>query len=215
VLGVNKPGISGWLRRSEIVLFVIGCTFLGWAVSATVSRMVYQRDQARAFSRMERVATSQPGSHAGSGADASSDASAAAIAVEDVDPLLLGRIEIPRLGVAAIVREGDDDATLAVAVGHVPGTARPGESGNVVLAGHRDTFFRALRGIRRRDAIRISTPRRQDDYVVDWTEVVGPKETRVLESSQEGRLTLVTCYPFSFVGRAPKRFVVRASLIPK
>lgn len=203
VLGVTKPGVSAWLRRAEIGLFVIGCTLLGWAVSATVSRMVYQRDQARALSRMEQVPAAQPGSRAGSSA------------VVDVDPLLLGRIEIPRLGIAAMVREGDDDATLAVAVGHVPGTAQPGESGNVVLAGHRDTFFRALRGIRRRDAIRISTPRRQDDYVVDWTEVVGPKETKVLESSRKGTLTLVTCYPFGFVGRAPKRFIVRASLIPK
>jgi sortase A len=200
---VTKPGVSAWLRRAEIALFVIGCASLGWAVSATVSRMVYQRDQARALSRMERVPAAEPGSRAGSSA------------AVDVDPLLLGRIEIPRLGIAAIVREGNDDATLAVAVGHIPGTAQPGERGNVVLAGHRDTFFRALRGIRRRDTIRISTPRRQDDYVVESTEVVGPKETRVLESSRDGLLTLVTCYPFGFIGRAPKRFIVRASLIPK
>jgi sortase A len=133
----------------------------------------------------------------------------------DGDPLLLGRIEIPRLGLSAMVREGDDDATLAVAVGHIPGTAQLGERGNVVLAGHRDTFFRALRGIRRRDAIRVSTPRRQDDYVVESTEVVGPKEIRVLEKTQDGHLTLVTCYPFNFVGSAPKRFVVRASLVSR
>lgn len=215
VLSGTKPGISAWFRGAEIALLVIGCTFLGWAVSATVSRMVYQRDQARAFSRLERVPTAQPGSPAGSGADASAAANAAAIAVEDVDPLLLGRIEIPRLGVAAIVREGDDDATLAVAVGHVPGTARPGESGNVVLAGHRDSFFRALRNIRHQDTIRISTSHGQADYVVDTTEVVGPKETRVLDSTRDARLTLVTCYPFGFIGRAPKRFIVRASLIPK
>ncbi len=204
---MTKPGISAWLRRAEIALIVIGFSALGWAVSATVDRILTQADQARTFSRMERVAAARPGSRVGSSASASADVGA--------DPLLLGRIEIPRLGLAAIVREGADDATLAVAVGHIPGTARLGERGNVVLAGHRDSFFRALRGIQRRDTIRISTPRRQDDYVVDSTEVVGPKETRVLESSRDGLLTLVTCYPFGFVGRAPKRFIVRASLIPK
>ncbi len=204
---MTKPGISAWLRRAEIALFVIGCSLLGWAVSATVGRLVYQESQARKLSKMEGAAASQAGALAGPHVAARADV--------DLDPLLLGRIEIQRLGLAAIVREGDDDATLAVAVGHIPGTAQPGERGNVVLAGHRDTFFRALRGIRRSDTIRISTPRRQNDYIVDSTEVVGPKETRVLESSQDGRLTLVTCYPFGFVGRAPKRFIVRASLIPK
>lgn len=200
---MTKPGVSAWLRRAEIALFVLGFTSLGWAVAATVNRIVYQDGQARTFSRMERAPAAQPVSRAVASVDVGAD------------PLLLGRIEIQRLGLAAIVREGDDDATLGVAVGHVPGTALPGEGGNVVLAGHRDTFFRALRGIRRHDTIRISTLRRQDDYVVDSTEVVGPKETRVLESTRDERLTLVTCYPFGFVGRAPKRFIVRASLIPK
>jgi sortase A len=200
---VIKSGVSAWHRRAEIALFVLGSTSLGWAVAMTVNRIVFQEGQARTFSKMERAAAVQPDSRAGARADAGAD------------PLLLGRIEIPRLGLSAIVREGDDDATLAVAVGHIPGTARPGERGNVVLAGHRDSFFRALRGIRRHDMIRICTPRRQDDYVVDSTEVVGPKEIRVLESTRDGLLTLVTCYPFGFVGRAPKRFIVRASLIPK
>ena len=116
---------------------------------------------------------------------------------------------------AAIVPEGDDDATLAVAAGHVPGTAKPGERGNVVLAGHRDSFFRSLRGIRLHDVIRVSTPGREDEYAVESTEVVGPKEVRVLASSPDARLTLVTCFPFGFVGHAPKRFVVRASLSPR
>ena len=198
---MTKLGASAWLRRAEIALFVLGGTALGWALSVTVIRIGYQAGQARNFSRMERAAAAQP------------EALAAARPDIGADPRLLGRIEIPRLGLAAIVREGDDAATLAVAVGHVPGTARLGERGNVVLAGHRDTFFRALRNIKRHDTIRISTPFRHDDYVVNLTEVVGPKETRVLESTRDGLLTLVTCYPFGFVGHAPRRFIVRASLI--
>jgi sortase A len=129
------------------------------------------------------------------------------------DPLVLGRIEIPRVGVSAIVREGDDDATLAVAVGHIPGTARPGERGNVALAGHRDSFFRALRRIRAGDVIRVRVPGRGDEYRVDSTEIVRPDETRVLASSREAVLTLVTCYPFGYFGHAPRRFIVHARLV--
>jgi sortase A len=169
-----------------------------------MTRLVYQAGQERAFSKIERTA-------AALAAGSAQTVRAGPLA----DPLLLGRIEIPRLDLTAIVREGDDDATLAVAVGHIPGTAKPGERGNVVLAGHRDTFFRALRGIRLHDTIRISTPRGEDEYSVVSTEVVGPKEIRVLRSTGDGRLTLVTCFPFGFVGRAPRRFVVRASLTPK
>lgn len=128
-------------------------------------------------------------------------------------PVVLGRIEIPRAGVSASVREGDDDATLAVAVGHVRGTARPGEPGNVVLAGHRDSFFRGLRRIRRGDGIWIRAPGLLVEYRVDSTEIVGPGETRVLAKTADDRLTLVTCYPFGYVGNAPKRFIVTASRI--
>ncbi len=130
--------------------------------------------------------------------------------------MVLCRIEIPRVGVSATVREGVDDSTLAVAVGHVTGSARPGEAGNVVLAGHRDSFFRGLRRIRKGDRILIRAPGRPVEYSVDSTEVVGPRETRVLAKTADDRLTLVTCYPFGFVGRAPKRFVVTASrIVPK
>jgi len=198
---VNKTGASAWLRRAEIALFVVGGTALGWAAVTTAARVVYQAEQEQSFSRLERAATAGPGLLAVARVDTGAD------------PLLLGRIEIARLGLSAIVREGDDDATLSVAVGHIPGTAPLGERGNVALAGHRDSFFRPLRGIRLHDTIRISTPLRQDDYVVDSTQVVGPKDIRVLEATRDGRLTLVTCYPFGFVGHAPKRFIVRASLV--
>lgn len=195
-----------WLRRGEIALCVIGFSLLGGAAAATVRSQVYQARQGRAFSDLDgRIAT-------GAGpAPTFALVSSAATRTAGLDPLVLGRIEIPRIGVSAIVREGDDDATLAVAVGRVPGTARPGERGNMALAGHRDSFFRGLRHIRVDDVIRLRTPGREYAYRVDTTEIVGPGELRVLAPSADPVLTLVTCYPFGYVGSAPDRFIVRAS----
>lgn len=185
--------VAKWFRRGGIALGVIGSSLLGWAVAATLHTRVYQARQERAFllvMKHEVPATTT-----------------------DADPLVVGRIEIPRIGVTAIVREGDDDATLAKAVGHIPGTAQPGEGGNMALAGHRDTFFRALRDIRRQDVVRIVTATRSYEYTVDSTEVVRPEATRVLAPTGSAVLTLVTCYPFTYVGHAPNRFIVRASLV--
>ncbi len=124
--------------------------------------------------------------------------------------MLLGRLRIPRLNVAAMVREGADTGTLSRAVGHIPGTALPGKAGNVALAGHRDTFFRALRNIRKDDAIEFETENGTYRYLVEFTKIVGPKDVGVLSAGGRQSLTLVTCYPFYYVGSAPKRFIVRA-----
>jgi sortase A len=129
------------------------------------------------------------------------------------DGSLLGRIEINSIGVAAMILEGTDDRTLRRAVGHIQGTALPGESGNVAIAGHRDSFFRPLRSIRKDDEITLETLNGSYLYRVVSTRVVGPEDTQVLDASPEAMLTLVTCYPFSFVGSAPKRFIVRARRI--
>ena len=126
---------------------------------------------------------------------------------------LIGRLEIPRLGLSAMVREGADDRTLRKAVGHIPGTALPGIVGNVALAGHRDTFFRPLRNIRKGDAIDLQTERGTYRYVVESTNIVGPRDVGVLAASGGETLTLVTCYPFYYVGSAPKRFIVRATQV--
>jgi sortase A len=131
----------------------------------------------------------------------------------DVDVSVLGRVEIPRLGVRAIIREGADEQTLARAVGLIPGGARPGEVGNTVLAGHRDTFFRPLRKIRVDDRIRILVPPDTYEYRVDSLRVVSPKETSVLDSNGVEELTLITCYPFRYIGPAPDRFIVSASRV--
>jgi sortase A len=126
---------------------------------------------------------------------------------------LLGRLEIPRLGLSAILIEGDDAKALRRAVGHVPGTPLPGQSGNIALTGHRDTFFRPLRYIRENDTIVVTTLRGEFRYRVVSMRVVTPDDVAVLNASEGEILTLVTCYPFYFVGAAPDRFIVRAERI--
>ena len=123
---------------------------------------------------------------------------------------VLGRVEIPRLRITAMVAEGTDVKTLRRAVGHITSTALPGDAGNCALAGHRDTFLRGLGGVRVNDVIRIVTLEHTYTYQVEWSEVVEPRRVDVLDSTDTRSLTLVTCYPFAFVGRAPQRFIVRA-----
>lgn len=123
---------------------------------------------------------------------------------------LLGRIEIGTIGLSAMILEGTDAKTLRRAVGHIPRTALPGQQGNVAIAGHRDTFFRGLRKIQKDDEITLTTLDGTHRYRVDSTQVVEPEDVWVLNYSQESILTLVTCYPFYFVGPAPQRFIVRA-----
>jgi sortase A len=122
----------------------------------------------------------------------------------------LGRIEISAIGLEAMIMEGTDAKTLRRAVGHISGTPLPGQQGNVAIAGHRDTFFRALRNIREDDEITLTTLAGSYRYRVNSIKVVEPDNTAVLDNSDGAILTLVTCYPFYFVGPAPKRFVVRA-----
>ncbi len=123
---------------------------------------------------------------------------------------VLGRIEIPRLGLTVAVLEGTTSRTLRVGVGHIEGTALPGEPGNIGIAGHRDTFFRDLKDIRTGDEIQLQTATGLWRYKVDWVQIVAPRDTAILSPSTESAITLVTCYPFRFIGSAPERFAVRA-----
>ena len=123
---------------------------------------------------------------------------------------VIGKIEIPRLGVQAIVVQGDDLTLLDHAIGHLPQTALPGEWGNVALAGHRDRLFRPLRDIHLGDTIVIETPRQSLQYEVQSIFIVPATQVEVLRSSGTRELTLITCFPFNYVGHAPNRFVVKA-----
>ncbi len=123
---------------------------------------------------------------------------------------LVGRLEIERIGISVMVFHGVEENTLIAGAGHVPGTPLPGAAGNAVIAAHRDTFFRQLKEILPGDSIQVSTIRRTYEYVVDSTEIVEPEDVRVMESGAGPELTLITCFPFYFVGAAPRRFIVHA-----
>lgn len=127
---------------------------------------------------------------------------------------VVGRLEIPRLNLSTVVFEGADSDVLERGAGHLPDTALPGKRGNAVLAAHRDTFFRPLRGIRIGDRVKFHQSKGDHVYIVKSTRVVEPNEVDVLNPTAEPELTLITCYPFRFIGPAPERFVVRAVLEP-
>jgi sortase A len=127
-------------------------------------------------------------------------------------PLPLGVLEIPSLRLQVPVLEGTDDLTLDRAVGHITGTASLGEPGNIGIAGHRDGFFRVLKDIHVGDTIDVYTQRGRSRYFVDEIQIVSPDEVSVLAPRAKPSLTLVTCYPFYFVGSAPSRYIVHATL---
>jgi sortase A len=130
-----------------------------------------------------------------------------------VEGSAMGEMDISRLGLKAIFVQGDSPRILRHAVGHIAETALPGEWGNVVLTGHRDTFFRPLRNIRQGDAITLKTLDGDFQYQVESTAVVSPSDVQVLQPSSTRTLTLITCFPFYYVGPAPNRFIVRARQI--
>jgi sortase A len=127
----------------------------------------------------------------------------------------LGQIRIARLGLKAAISEGERASILRRGVGHLPDSAWIGQGGNVALAGHRDTVFRSLRRILPGDVIEIATAERSVLYRVNKTSVVSPDDLTVLQPSNGSTLTLITCYPFSFFGSAPDRFIVRAQEISR
>ena len=116
---------------------------------------------------------------------------------------LFGRLEIPRLNMSVMVMEGVSSKTLRLGAGHIPGT-------EMAIAAHRDSFFRPLAGIQANDTIRFMTVDGTAEYRVIFTKIVGPKDTHVIDPEPENTMTLVTCYPFYYIGPAPKRFIVQA-----
>lgn len=127
---------------------------------------------------------------------------------------VIGQIQIPRIGLKAVIAEGDSPQILRRSVGHLPRTALPGQKGNIALAGHRDSFFRPLRNIKVGDEVLIKTHTDVFQYSVTDSAVVDPHDLGPLRSSEIHELTLITCFPFEYIGPAPKRFIVRAREVP-
>ncbi|HEX4946627.1 MAG TPA: class D sortase [Blastocatellia bacterium] len=181
-------------RWSRYFFFTLGTMLLLYVFSTLLATELYQDEQNREFEQTAARAVSPSPAKA--------------------EGALLGRIEIKSVGLSVMIQEGVAEETLRRAVGHVPGTPLLGEHGNIALAAHRDTFFRGLRNIRLHDEIVLTTTSGTTRYRVVFTQVVEPEETSVLRASEEDMLTLVTCYPFNFVGTAPQRFIVRAHKVP-
>ena len=187
-----------WLQRA---LTLTGIACLGWFGYVTVDAAIFQREQAAEFERL-RAAQALPGPPAEI-VDSAAEA----------DPNLIGMLDIPRLSVSTPVVRGDDDATLKLAAGHLPDTPAPWEPGNSAIAGHRDGLFRPLKDIRVGDDVFLRTTRGDLRYRVRDMKIVTPDDLSVLEQTTAPTLTLITCYPFYFVGSAPKRFVIRADRV--
>jgi sortase A len=184
------------MRVLEGALLVIAIAALGWYGSV---RIAAAREQAALSRELEAGARPEP-------------SPTAAVMPPLAIRALVARVEIPRVKLSAVAREGVDEHTLATAVGHVPGTSLPGAVGNAAFAAHRDTFFRPLRGVKAGDEVILTTREASYHYTVTATQVVEPGDVSVLEPTPASTLTLITCYPFGFVGSAPQRFVVRAVL---
>jgi sortase A len=190
---------SRWLRRAQYMFTGIAILALGYCAAVWVDSRFYQARESLQFDRerlLKDVRAMRP-----------------RISLDPASPedgQLLGRLEIPRLGLSVMVVQGDRSGDLKRAIGHIPGTAFPGQPGNVGIAGHRDTFFRPLRDIRPNDNISLTYLGGTSHYRVVATKVVDPEDVQVLYPTGKDTLTLVTCFPFNYVGSAPRRFIVKA-----
>jgi sortase A len=182
--------------RLDLILMITGVVLLGYVGETMIEGRVRQALGER---RLERAWAASPRAQ---------EVRAAPPRPSPGD--LLGRLEIPRLGLSALIAEGDEESTLRTAIGHLPQTPLPGQPGNVALAAHRDTLFRALRRIEVGDRVKVHSWEGEIEYEVTATQVVGPADVSVLAPSEHPTLTLITCYPFSYIGPAPKRFIVQA-----
>jgi sortase A len=193
-------------RCAQNTFVILGCVALGVCAFAYFNAGAFQ-----AFERWHFEKALLAGPRGLAGPSPSPSVQSLRLAAKEGVPL--GRIEVPRLAISVIVAEGTKQRTLRLAAGHIPGTAFPDEPGNVGIAGHRDMFFRKLQEIRQGDIITFTTLAGSPEYSVEWTRVVKPKDIDVLDVSSQPVLTLITCYPFYYVGPAPERFIVRARRI--
>lgn len=215
----RTPSVLRWCRYPFLIIALLALGYCGYVLVDAKAFQAYETW------RFDRALKNVQGSEA-QGKDQNSSPnpplSAETILIKAGGPVSvapagspLGQLEISSIGLTVMIMEGIDGKTLRRAVGHIPGTARPGEQGNIGIAGHRDTFFRPLRYIQKGDVIRLGTLKGVYRYRVETTELVEPEDRSVLRKSDDAILTLVTCYPFYYVGPAPKRFIVRAVGIPE
>lgn len=191
VLARRRTAAQSSLRLASYIFVLVGLLAVGYAGYIIVDAQAYQAIQLHKFAHDVPI----------------------------VEPHLpgigerIGEIEIPRLELKAVILQGDSSQILRRGVGHLPSTAMPGELGNIGLAGHRDTFFRPLRHIRAGDVVILYSSAGRFRYQVESIRIVSPQDIQVLRSSNRSELTLVTCFPFEYIGPAPNRFIVHSSLL--
>jgi sortase A len=187
------------MRTAEMALWAVAIVTIGYCGYVYTSATVYQareKDSLRA-KQVALVASNAEGTRPN-------------VRVAPLPDQVLGMLEIPRIGLRSVVEQGDDWKILNRSIGHIPGTALPGSHGNVGLAGHRDSFFRNLGELEPGDEITFQTTSAIYKYKVRSTSIVDPSDVAVLRPTGEPTLTLVTCYPFHYIGSAPKRFILIA-----
>jgi sortase A len=217
-------------RWLDWALMAFGLACLLWYGVATLQTSLYQRHAKAQLARTIAASTAAPQSALPESAVPASPARESSapesptmlrsrpVAGARPAPLargsLIGRVDVQRLHLSAAIAEGDDESTLSRAVGHLPDTPLPWQrSGNAAFAAHRDGLFRPLRDIRVDDEIKVVTARGEFLYRVKNTKVVDPSDVSVLAPTKAATITLITCYPFSFVGHAPQRFIVQAERV--
>jgi len=197
-----------WLER---VLVVVGLTCLGWYGYVSLATAFDQRDHTAA---VERALSAPVDVQHVDGVVRPTDVDVSRASPADAVPVnLIGMLEIPRLGLSTPVMNGDDQGTLRDAAGHLPDTPQPWEPGNSAIAAHRDGVFRPLKQIKVGDEVHVRTTHGDLQYRVREIKIVTPRDLSVLEPTDAQTLTLITCYPFNYVGSAPKRFIVRAERV--
>lgn len=234
----DRTSATVWLER---LLWATGLVLLAWVGFVWADGQTYQ---ARAEAKLERaiaearaaedafeteagdgrlapLPATLPGEDDGAADSGEGETRPAAVKasrspqprIGDAD--VVGKLEVPRLGLSVMVSEGTTARVLRRGAGHLKGTPRPGSAGNAAIAGHRDRHFRPLRDILPGDELVFTGVDGTYRYEVQWTSIVKPDHVEVLKPTDEPALTLVTCYPFSYVGNAPERFIVRARQIDR
>jgi len=190
-LVVSKEFVRGILRWTQRSFGLCALTLLGYSLFVVADAWLFERQENLELYRLAEHHA--PAANAPKG--------------------LIGRLAIRRLDLSVIVMEGSTADILRRSAGHIAGTGLPGAPGNIGISAHRDTFFLPLRNIRQNDIITLTTPVNEFRYRVLFFRIVSPSDVAVLEPTTTEVLTLVTCYPFYFVGSAPDRFIVRAERI--
>jgi sortase A len=221
-----------WIER---ILLISGLALVGFFGAARMESWLTSRAALKHFAANEAVAQPGTDSDLDDLAPNVDSGSSEQLELPDVDFRLWGGhrfrayrqnigkrgetplavLRIPKISLEAPLFDGTDDLTLNHAVGRIAGTSRPGESGNIGIAGHRDGFFRGLKDVRVGDGIELKTLKGTDTYTVDQIQIVSPRQVELLRPTSVPSLTLVTCYPFYFFGSAPRRYIVTASLSPE